>query len=105
MAEGTWTCPQCGQMYSLDESSCPVCRITRDNRDVVGRITQARTPKPPPEKVEVAFPVFIKDARFNLPLDKGSLWSSGSVIAVAGGFFLLSEKDGLNPSILLAAPP
>jgi hypothetical protein len=92
-------------MYPLDESSCPVCHITRDNRNVVGRITQVRTPKPPPEQVEVAFPVFIKDARFNLPLDKGSVWSSGSVIAVAGGFFLLSEKDGLNPSILLAAPP
>ena len=105
MPEGTWNCPQCGQTYTLDESSCPVCRITRENRHVIGKVTQVRTPKPPPEKVEVAFPVFIKDARFNLPLDKGAVWSSGSVAAIAAGFFLLSEKDGLNASILTSEPP
>jgi hypothetical protein len=104
MPEGTWDCPQCGQMYSLDEPSCPVCRITRDNRHVIGKVTQIRTPKPPPEKVEVAFPVFMKEARFNLPLDKGAVWSSGSVAATAGGFFLLSEKDGLDAAALAAAP-
>jgi len=106
MPEGTWNCPQCGQGYSLDEPACPVCRITRENRHVIGKVTQIRTPKPPPEKVEVAFPVFIKEARFNLPLDKGAVWSSGSVAAIAAGFFLLSEKDGLNATILTTeAPP
>jgi hypothetical protein len=92
-------------MYSLDEPACPVCRITRENRHVIGKVTQIRTPKPPPEKVEVVFPVFIKEARFNLPLDKGSVWSSGSVAAVEAGLFLLSEKDGLNAAILTSEPP
>jgi hypothetical protein len=105
MPEGTWNCPQCGQTFSLGEPSCPVCRITRENRHVIGKITQIRTPKPPPEQVEVAFPLFIKDARFNLPLDQGSVWSSGTVSAVDGGFFLLSEKDGLDAAALAAAPP
>src|SRR5436190_16946262 len=105
MPEATWNCPQCGQTYALEEPSCPVCHITRDNRQVIGKVTQIRPPKPPPEKVEVAFPVFIKDARFNLPLDKGAVWSSGSVAAVEAGFFLISEKDGLDGAALAAAPP
>jgi hypothetical protein len=105
MPEGTWNCPQCGQSYTLDEPACTVCHITRENRHVIGKVTQVRTPKPPPEKVEVAFPVFIKDARFNLPLDKGAVWSSGSVVAVATGILLLSEKDGLNAAMLAADPP
>src|SRR5678815_1342947 len=79
IAEGTWDCPQCGQSYSLDEPACTVCRITRENRHVIGRITKIRTPKPPPEMVEVVYPVFIKEARFNLPLDKGAVWSSGTL--------------------------
>jgi hypothetical protein len=105
MPEGTWTCSKCGQIYSLAESSCPICRITRENRTVIGRIETVRTPKPPPELVEVVFPIFIKDARFNLPLDKGSVWSSGSVMATAAGFFLLSEKDRLDTAALAEQPP
>jgi hypothetical protein len=105
MPEGTWKCPKCGQLCSLAESSCAICHVTRENRHVVGRIESVRSPQPPPEKVEVAFPFSIKDARFNLPLDKGAVWSSGSVMATASGFFLLSEKDGLDGAALAQRPP
>ena len=105
MPEGTWNCPQCGQPYSLDQPACTVCRGTRENRDVIGRATKIRAPKPPPERVEVVFPVFIKEARFNLPLDKGAVWSSGTLGAVAAGLFLLSDRDGVDAAALAAAPP
>ena len=105
MPEGTWSCPQCGQTYPLEEPACTVCRITRENRNVIGRITQIRTPKPPPEQVEVVFPVFLKEARFNLPLENGALWSSGSVAATEAGFFLLSDKDALDAAMLAQNPP
>ena len=105
MPEGTWTCSKCGQIYSLAEVSCSICHITRENRHVIGKIETMRTAKPPPEKVEVVFPIFIKDARFNLPLDKGSVWSSGSLMAVEAGFFLLSEKDNLDSASLAEHPP
>lgn len=105
MPEGTWTCSKCGQIYSLAEPSCPVCHITRENKDVVGKITRFRTPKPAPEAVEVAFPITIKEARFNLPLDKGAVWASGSVMATEPGFFLLSEKDPVDAAALAANPP
>jgi hypothetical protein len=105
MPEGTWKCPTCGQIYSLAESACTVCRITRENRHVIGKIETLRSPKPLPETVEVAFPFFIKEARFNLPLDKGAIWSSGSVVATASGFFLLSDRDGLDGASLAQRPP
>ena len=105
MPEGTWTCSNCGQIYSLAEPSCRICRITRENRDVVGRITTIRAPKPPPEQVEVGFPITFKDARFNLPLDTGAIWASGKVMVVAAGFFLLSEKDPVDAAGLAANPP
>lgn len=105
MSEGTWKCPRCGQIYSLAEASCPVCHITRENRTVVGRIETIRTPKPPPERVEVAFPFFIKEARFNLPLDKGAVWSSGQVMVTEAGLFLLTEKDRLDTESLAQRPP
>src|SRR5262245_39908262 len=98
MAEGTWTCSKCGQIYSLSEASCPVCRITRENQHVIGRIEQVRTPKPPPEKVEVQLPFTLKDARFNLPMDKGAVWASGLMLVTDAGFFLVSEKDKLDPA-------
>ena len=81
MPEGTWTCSNCGQIYSLAEPACTICRVTRENPHVIGKIETVRSAKPPPEKVEVAFPFVIQDARFNLPLDKGAVWSSGSVVA------------------------
>ena len=105
MPEGTWTCSKCGQIYSVAESSCTVCHITRENRHVIGKIEAVRSPKPPPETVEVAFPFFIKDARFNLPLDKGAVWSGGMVMATAAGLFLLTEKDGLDTAALAQRPP
>jgi len=105
MPEGTWKCSKCGQIYSLAEPACTICRITRENRHVIGKIETVRSAKPPPEVVEVVFPIFIKDARFNLPLDKGAVWSSGCVMAVEGGFFLLSEKDGLDAARLADSPP
>ena len=105
MPEGTWTCSNCGQIYSLGEPACTICRITRENRDVVGRIETIRTPKPPPEQVEVGFPITFKDARFNLPIDKGSVWASGIVLVTEAGFFLLSEKDAVDPAALAKNPP
>lgn len=105
MPEGTWTCSKCGQIYSVDEASCSICHVTRENRHVIGRIETVRTAKPPPEKVEVVFPFLIKDARFNLPLDQGAVWSSGCVVASDAGFFLLSEKDGLDGAALALTPP
>lgn len=102
----TWTCPNCGQMLPLSEPSCKVCRVTRENRGVVGRIaTPERTAKPPPEIVEISFPFTIRDARFNLPLPTGSLWSSGFLLCIPQGFFLVSDKDGLDPAALAAHPP
>ena len=105
MPEGTWKCSKCGQIYSLAEPACTICRITRVNPHVIGKITTVRSAKPPPEKVEVAFPFNIKDARFNLPLDKGAVWSSGTVLVIEGGFYLLTEKDGLDASALAENPP
>lgn len=105
MPEGTWTCSTCGQIYSLSESTCPVCRITRENRHVIGKIETLRSPKPPPEQVEVPFPFILREARFNLPLDKGAVWASGSVMITEAGFFLLSEKDAIDTVALAEAPP
>lgn len=105
MPEGTWKCSKCGQLYSLAEPSCTICRITRENRHVVGKIETLRSPKPPPETVEVSLPFSIKEARFNLPLDRGAVWSSGLVMVTEAGFFLLTEKDGLDAASLAARPP
>ena len=105
MAEGTWTCSKCGQIYSLAEASCPVCRVTRENQHVIGKIEQPRTPKPPPEQVEVPFPFTLREARFNLPLDKGAVWASGVVMATEAGFFLISEKDAVDAAALAQNPP
>ena len=105
MAEGTWTCSKCGQIYKLSQSSCPVCFITRENRTVIGKVTAARFDKPLAEAVEIPFPFTIKEARFNLPMDRGAVWSSGRVVIVAAGFFLVSEKDPVNVDALTAAPP
>jgi hypothetical protein len=102
----TWTCPRCGQKLPMAEPSCRICCITRDNRGVPGRIPPpVRSPKPPEEPVEVAFPFAIKGARFSLPLTSGSLWSSGSVICVPEGLCLATEKDGIDPDRFAAAVP
>lgn len=105
MAEATWACSKCGQLYPLSQNSCPVCFITRENRTVIGKASAARFSAPPPEKVDVVFPFSIKEARFNLPMDRGAVWSSGRVVAVATGFFLLSEKDPVDIDALAANPP
>jgi len=105
MPEGTWTCSKCGQIYPLSEGSCPVCFITRENRDVIGKATAIRFAAPIPEKVDVVFPFHVKEARFNLPLDKGAVWSSGRLLIVAAGIFLLSEKDPVDAESLALNPP
>ena len=61
-----WTCPQCGQLYRLDDPSCPVCRITRDNRDVIGKTSVVRKIEKEAQDVEVHLPHLIKEARFNI---------------------------------------
>ncbi|MBV8879079.1 MAG: hypothetical protein JO332_03850 [Planctomycetaceae bacterium] len=105
MAEGTWTCSKCGQIYALAESSCPICHITRENRHVIGKASSARFDKPLAEKVEVPFPFPIKEARFNLPMDRGAVWSSGKLVVIPDGIFLLSDKDPLDANALAARPP
>jgi hypothetical protein len=105
MAEGTWTCSKCGQIYPLSENSCSVCHITRENRAVIGEVTSVRFDMPPPEPVEVPFPFTIKEARFNLPMDKGAVWASGRVVVTSAGLFLLSDKDGAVSADALAANP
>jgi len=105
MPEATWTCSKCGQIYPMAENACPVCHITRENRHIVGKIEQPRTPKPPPDRVEVPYPFFIKEVRFNLPLDRGAVWSSGRLMIVAAGIFLLSEKDPIDAETLAQNPP
>jgi len=105
MPEGTWTCSKCGQIYPLAEGSCPVCFITRENRSVIGKATAIRFAAPVPEKVDVAFPFAIKEAHFNLPLDKGAVWSSGRLMFVEAGLFLLSEKDPVDADALALNPP
>src|SRR6185295_9314060 len=105
MAEGTWTCSRCGQIYPLSETGCPLCHITRENRNIIGKVTGVRFAAPVPEKVEVPFPFTIKEARFNLPLEKGAVWASGRVMVVDAGFFLISEKDQVDADALAANPP
>lgn len=105
MAEGTWTCSRCGQIYPMTESGCPVCHITRENRDVIGKVSATRFAAPVAEKVEVPFPFTIKEARFNLPLEKGAVWASGRVMVVEAGFFLISDKDSIDADALAANPP
>lgn len=99
MTLGThWNCPSCGQIYHLDQPACPVCRITRDNREVVGKVSVERPLEKPPQDVEVHLPYVLKEARFNLPTADGqTLWSSGWLAVGEAGLFLVSEKDGLDP--------
>ncbi|HLY74011.1 MAG TPA: hypothetical protein VKU80_07815, partial [Planctomycetota bacterium] len=105
MAEATWKCSTCGQLFPLSQNSCPICFITRENRTVIGKVSATRFDKPPAEKVAVVFPFKIKEARFNLPLDRGAVWSSGRVMVTDAGFFLLSEKDPIDDGALAASPP
>ncbi|HYE97976.1 MAG TPA: hypothetical protein VEJ18_03650 [Planctomycetota bacterium] len=101
-----WTCPQCGQLLAAEQPSCPVCRITRENRAVIGRASVIKPLEKPPQDVEVRWPVVIRDARFNLPVATGgTLWTSGVIVAVEAGLFLLSDKDALDPQALAQSPP
>jgi len=108
MTPERWTCPRCGQIYRLDEPSCPVCAITRENRDKIGRITTIRTPKPaePAAPVEITLPFILREARFNLPVSTGgTTWTSGVIVVNDCGLFLLSEKDGLEAEDLARKSP
>ena len=108
MTSEHWTCPRCGQLYRQDEPSCPICAVTRDNRDKIGRITTIRqAPKPAPaEKVEIKLPFILRDARFNLPVSTGgTTWTSGVIVVNDFGLFLLSEKDGLDAEDLARKSP
>jgi hypothetical protein len=102
-----WNCPRCGQLYRLDEPSCNVCRITRENRDVIGKTSVLRTIEKEAQAVEVHLPYVIQEARFNLPLSDGqSVWTSGWIAAGEAGLYLVSAKDGLDPKeAALAGPP
>lgn len=102
-----WNCPRCGQLYRLDEPSCGVCRVTRENRDVIGKTSVLRSIEKEAQAVEVHLPYVIQEARFNLPLADGqSLWTHGCVAAGEGGLYLISENDGLDPlEVARGLPP
>ena len=101
-----WTCPQCGQLYRPDEPSCPVCRITRDNRDVIGKTSVQRTIEKEAQDVEVHLPYLIKEARFNIPRPDGqTVWAGGTLAAGEAGLFLVSEKDGRDPKEVALTRP
>jgi hypothetical protein len=101
-----WKCPGCGQPLRNDEPSCKICRITRDNRGVIGKTSVRRTIEKPPEAVEVHLPYVIKDVSYNLARTDGtSVWSSGSLVATEAGLFLLGAKDGITPDQAAAARP
>lgn len=101
-----WTCPRCGQMYRFEDPACPVCRITRENRDVVGKTSVERSLVKPAEAVEVHLPYVIQDARFNLPTPDGkTVWAGGWVAAGEAGLFLVGANDGLDPRAVAAAAP
>jgi hypothetical protein len=101
-----WNCPQCGQLYRLDEPACPVCRITRENRGVIGKTSVLRTIEKEAQDVEVHLPYVIKEARFNIPaLDGQMIWASGALAAGEAGFFLVSEKDGRDPKEVALSRP
>lgn len=101
-----WSCPRCGQLYRLDEPSCPVCRITRENRDVIGKTSVVRGIEKEAQDVEVHLPYVIPEARFNLPLADGqSVWTHGWVAAGEAGLFLVSEKDGFDPKDVAVRAP
>ncbi|HEX7896570.1 MAG TPA: hypothetical protein VF950_02340 [Planctomycetota bacterium] len=101
-----WNCPSCGQLYRLDEPACPVCRITRENRDVIGKTSVVRAIEKEAEDVEVHLPYVIQEARFNIPVPGGQLvWASGALAAGEAGFFLVSDKDGRDPKEVALARP
>jgi hypothetical protein len=101
-----WKCPSCGQIYGVDDPSCPVCRITRDHRDRIGKTSVERSIEKPREAVEVRLPYVIQEASFNLPTADGkSLWTGGCVAAGEAGLFLLGAKDGLDPQEVARSRP
>lgn len=101
-----WTCPKCGQLYRQDEPACPICRITRENRGVIGKTSVERAIEKPPEAVEVHLPYVIKDVSYNLSLTDGtSVWTSGCLLATEAGLFLLGAKDGITADQAAAARP
>src|SRR5262249_13180246 len=73
--------------------------------DVIGEVSAIHFDKPPAESVEVPFPFTLKEARFNLPMEKGAVWTSGRVMVVPAGFFFLSEKDSIDDAALAQSPP
>jgi len=101
-----WNCPRCGQLYRLDEPSCGVCRVTRENRDVIGKTSVVRSIEKEAQAVEVHLPYVIQEARFNIPAPDGQMvWASGALAAGEAGFFLLSEKDGRDPKDVALSRP
>jgi len=101
-----WKCPSCGQLYRPDEPSCPICRITRENRNVIGKTSVERSIVKPAEDVEVHLPYVIPDASYNLVLADGrSVWTSGWIAAGPAGLFLVSSKDGLDPKDVATRKP
>jgi hypothetical protein len=106
MSDLHWTCPKCGQIYRIEEPRCPVCFITREHRESVGKATTEKPAAKPAEDVEVQFPVVIKEARFNVPAPTGAaVWTSGVVLAIDTGIALLSEQDALDPQKVAAQRP
>jgi hypothetical protein len=101
MSQETWKCPTCAQEIPVSERLCPACKVTQVRRPTAAEEAAEFIA----ETAEIGLPHVIPEARFNVPLETGPAWSSGSLLVAESGFFLLSAKDGLDPAAVAAAPP
>ena len=103
MSQETWKCPTCAQEIPVSERLCPGCKVTQVRRP------SAAAAEEPAEFIagtaEIGLPHVIPEARFNIPLETGPAWSSGSLIVAESGFFLLSSKDAGDAAALSASAP
>ncbi len=99
MAEAeTWTCPGCAKVYPLDVRTCTLCRVTQVRPRVTKKYEREEKVVP---KIAVSLPCVFPEVRFCV----SDVWTSGCVVVVEQGYFLLSEKDGLRPQDVVKAPP
>jgi hypothetical protein len=94
MPDETWKCPVCAQAIPVAERVCPTCKVTRPGAE------EAVLAPAPGE-----LPLVLRDARFNIPVEADTVWSSGTLVLAEQGLFLLSEKDGKSPAEVLQTPP
>jgi hypothetical protein len=97
----TWKCPTCAQSWPDTERVCPGCKVTR----IRPRPATEEAAEFLADTTEIHLPHVVPEARFNIPLEAGAAWSSGSLVVTEGGVYLLSSKDGLDPDTVSKTPP